>query len=110
MTSRKILHRRSIFAPETLEALRKIRAYDRVAVLDEIERHLRHEPRKTSRSRIKELRDLRHPQYRRRFDDLRVFYDISENRVEIRGVMHKRDMAAWLRRWGIGAQGKGTEE
>ena len=53
-----------VFAPDVDKALRKIRPYDRVAVLDAIERHLRHRPTTTSRSRIKALRDLRRPQYR----------------------------------------------
>jgi hypothetical protein len=33
-----------IFSPDADSTLRKIRAYDRVAILDAIERHLRHEP------------------------------------------------------------------
>ncbi len=90
-----------IFAPDVDKALQKIRAYDRVAILDAIERHLRHEPTRTSRSRIKQLRDLRHPQYRLRIGDLRVFYDVSENYVEVVGVVHKGEVAAWLSRRGI---------
>ena len=90
-----------IFAPDVAKALQKIRAYDRVAILDAIERHLRHEPTRTSKSRIKQLRDLRHPQYRLRIGDLRVFYDVPENCVEVVGVMHKGEVAAWLRQWGI---------
>ena len=90
-----------IFAPDVDKILQKIRAYDRVAILDAIERHLRHEPTRTSRSRIKQLRDLRHPQYRLRIGDLRVFYDVSENCVEVVGFVHKREAAAWLIRWGI---------
>ena len=90
-----------IFAPDANKALQKIRAYDRVAILVAIERHLRHEPTRTSRSRIKQLRDLRHPQYRLRIGDLRVFYDVSENHVEVVGVVHKGEVAAWLSRWGI---------
>ncbi len=90
-----------LFAPDAETALQKIRAYDRVAILDAIDRHLRHEPTRTSRSRIKQLRDLRHPQYGLRIDDLRVFYDVSENHVEVVGVVHKGEVAAWLNRWGI---------
>lgn len=95
-----------IFAPEANKVLQKIRAYDRVAILDAIERHLRHEPTRTSRSRIKQLRDLRHPQYRLRMGDLRVFYDVSENHVEVVGVVHKGEVSEWLSRWGI-TQGEG---
>jgi len=96
-----------IFAPDANKALQKIRAYDRVAILDAIERHLRHEPTRTSRSRIKQLRDLRHPQYRLRIGDLRVFYDISKKRVEVVGIMHKVEVVAWLRCWGITPEQEG---
>ena len=87
-----------VFAPEADRALRKIRAYDRVAVLDAIERHLRHEPTRTSRSRIKALRDLRHPQYRLRIGDHRVFYDVTSGQVEVVAVVPKADAAEWLAR------------
>ena len=90
-----------VFAPDADRALRKIRAYDRVAVLDAIERHLRHEPTKSSRSRIKRLRDLRHPQYRLRIGDIRVFYDVIPEQVGIVAVVPKAEAAEWWARWGI---------
>jgi mRNA interferase RelE/StbE len=92
---------RIVFAPDADRALWKIRAYDRVAVLDAIERHLKHEPTKTSRSRIKRLRDLRYPQYRLRIGDLRVFYDVTPEEVGILAVVPKEEAADWLARWGI---------
>jgi mRNA interferase RelE/StbE len=90
-----------VFAPNADHSLRKIRAYERVAVLDAIERHLRHEPTTVSKSRIKALRDLRHPQYRLRIGKLRVFYDVSPGRVEIVAVVSKVEADEWLARWGI---------
>jgi mRNA-degrading endonuclease RelE of RelBE toxin-antitoxin system len=96
-----------IFAPDADSALRKIRAYDRVAVLDAIEQHLRHDPMRTSKSRIKALRDLRHPQYRLRIGDLRVFYDVTPGQVEVVAVVPKADAAEWLARWGTGIQQEG---
>jgi len=96
-----------VFAPDADRALRKIRAYDRVAVLDVIQRHLSSEPKRTSRSRIKRLRDLRHPQYRLRIGDLRVFYDVRPGRVEIVAVVPKAEAAEWLARWGIRNEEKG---
>jgi mRNA interferase RelE/StbE len=95
---------RIVFAPDADKALRKIRAYDRVAVLDAIERHLRHEPTKTSRSRIKRLRDVRYPQYRLRIGDLRVFYDVTSEEVGILAVVPKAEAADWLARWAIGEE------
>lgn len=96
-----------IFAPDADEALRKIRAYDRVAVLEAIERHLRHEPTRASKSRIKVLRDLRHPRYRLRIGDLRVFYDVAPGQAEIVAVVAKAEAAEWLARWGIRIEEEG---
>ena len=87
--------------------MRKIRAYDRVAVLDAIERHLQHEPMRTSKSRIKALRDLRHPQYRLRIGDLRVFYDVTPGQVEVVAVVPKTEATEWLARWGIRVEEEG---
>jgi mRNA interferase RelE/StbE len=61
-----------------------------------VERHLRHEPFKTSRSRIKRLRGLRRPQYRLRVDEVRVFYDVSESTVEILAIVAKSEASSWL--------------
>ena len=96
-----------IFAPDAEEEIRQIRAFDRVAVLEAIETHLRHEPTKTSKSRIKALRDLRHPQYRLRIGDLRVFYDVTPGQVEIVAVVAKAEAAQWLARWGIRTEQEG---
>lgn len=73
-----------------------MRARDRSTVRDAIEKHLRFEPEKRSRSRIKRLRGLRRPQYRLRIDEFRVFYDVAEQRVEILAIVSKRDVAEWL--------------
>ena len=64
-------------APGAVEDLRALKASVRAAVRIALETHLRHEPRKTSRSRIKRLRGLRRPQYRLRVGEVRVFYDVS---------------------------------
>jgi mRNA-degrading endonuclease RelE of RelBE toxin-antitoxin system len=48
-----------------------------------LETHLRDEPGKTRRSRIKRLRGLRRPQYRLRVGEARVFCDFSGSTVEI---------------------------
>ena len=61
-----------------------------------MEVHLRHEPAKLSRSRIKRLRGLSHPQYRLRVDDLRVFYDIADEQVRVLAIIAKADADAWL--------------
>jgi len=65
-----------------------------------METHLRHQPTKKSKSRIKRLRGLSKPQYRLRVDDLRVFYDVSKRRVEVLAIVAKADADAWLSKVG----------
>ena len=55
-----------LFAPEAVEDFENLAANVRAEVRDGLERHLRHEPTKTSKSRIKRLRGLSRPQYRLR--------------------------------------------
>jgi prevent-host-death family protein len=55
-----------ILAPEAVGDFRSLRANIRSTVRDALETHLRHEPMKTSRSRIKRLRGLARPEYRLR--------------------------------------------
>lgn len=84
-----------------------LRAFERRKVLDAIERYLRHEPNKESQSRIKRLRELARPQYRLRVDDIRIFYDIVDNVVEIIAVIAKSQAAEWLAHEGITTQPDG---
>lgn len=69
-------------------------------VRDAMEVHLRHEPTKVSRSRIKRLRNLAQPQYRLRVGDIRVFYDVVEARVEILAILFKPMVDEWLQEVG----------
>ena len=65
-----------------------------------LETHLRHEPTKTSRSRIKRLKKMSQPQYRLRIGDVRVFYDVTEERVEVLAIVLKSEAAEWLAKQG----------
>jgi mRNA-degrading endonuclease RelE of RelBE toxin-antitoxin system len=85
-----------ILAPDAVRALRDLPARRRSEVRDALERHLRVEPTKTSRSRIKRLRSLWQPQYRLRVDDIRVFYDVTESAVEILAIIAKSEAQEWL--------------
>jgi len=98
------------FADEANEDLNGYRAYDRIAILDLIEKHLRHEPTRESKSRIKALRGLLHPQYRLRIGDVRVFYDVHEPVVEVVAVVDKAQAAEWLEREGIKAEREDVHE
>jgi mRNA interferase RelE/StbE len=85
-----------ILAPNAEDDLRRLKANVRSAVRDALEQHLRHEPAKVSKSRIKRLRGLSHPQYRLRIGEVRVFYDINDTVVEVLAIVNKADAEAWL--------------
>ena len=87
-------------APEAIEDLRRLKAAHRAQVREAMETHLRHEPTKASKSRIKRLRGLSRPQYRLRVDDFRVFYDVSKRNVEVLAIVAKSDSDAWLSKVG----------
>jgi|SRR5436190_22487193 len=89
-----------ILAPEAVEDLRRLKGNVRAQVRSAMEIHLRHEPRKTSRSRIKRLREIRRPQFRLRVGEVRVFYDVSGQTVEILAIIAKSEAAQWLAQFG----------
>ena len=89
-----------ILAPEAVEDLRKLKAHERTAVKEALETHLRHEPTKTSRSRIRRLRGIARPQYRLRVEDVRVFYDVSGSNVEVLAIVPKSEAESWLAQFG----------
>ena len=90
-----------IFAPEAVEDLIGLRASVRSEVRDAIERHLRHEPQKVTKSRIKRLRGLSRPQYRLRVGEIRVFYDVSGKEVQVLAIVEKANAQAWLSKSGV---------
>lgn len=90
-----------IFSPESIEDSQRLRAVDRSGIVAAIGTHLRHEPRKQSRTRIKRLRGLRQPEYRLRVDDFRVYYDVAEPQVHILAILAKEQTYEWLEQHGI---------
>ena len=89
-----------ILAPQAVRDLRALKTQLRSGVRVAIERHLRNEPTKVSKSRIKRLRGLSRPQYRLRVDEIRVFYDVSGDCVEVLAIIPKSGVDAWLRQAG----------
>lgn len=85
-----------VLAPEAVEDLKSLKASLRADVRSALEIHLRHEPQKMSRSRIKRLRGLRQPQYRLRVGEVRIFYDVVETTVEILAILTKLEADSWL--------------
>jgi len=85
-----------VLAPEAVADLRRLTANVRAMVRAALETHLRHEPEKTRRTRIKRLRGLLRPQYRLRVGEVRVFYDVSDTTVEVLAIVAKSEAEAWL--------------
>ena len=79
-----------VLAPQAVQDLRRLPARIRSEVRDAIEENLRHEPKKTSKSRIKRLRGITKPQYRLRVGETRVFHDVREQNVEVLAIVAKR--------------------
>ena len=89
-----------VLAPEAIEDFRALKANVRSTVRDALETHLRHEPMKASRSRIKRLRGLARPQYRLRVGEIRIFYDVSGDSVEVLAIVPKSEAIKWLEQFG----------
>jgi mRNA-degrading endonuclease RelE of RelBE toxin-antitoxin system len=89
-----------LLAPEAIEDLNGLHANERARVRQALETHLRNEPRRVSKSRIKRQKGLSKPQYRLRVGDVRVFYDVSEDVVEILAIVAKDDAREWLEKAG----------
>ena len=85
-----------VLAPEAIDDLRRLTANARATVRTALEAHLRHEPEKASRSRIKRLRGLLRPQYRLRVGEVRVFYDVAGTTVEVLAIVAKSEAESWL--------------
>ena len=89
-----------MLAPEAVVDFKKLPAHDRATLRDVLEVHLRYEPTKISKSRIKRLQGISRPQYRLRIGDFRVFYDVSENLVEVLAIIPKSSATSWLETYG----------
>ena len=90
------MHFAIVLAPEAIGDLRRLAAHARATVRIALETHLRHDPEKTIRSRIKRLRGLLRPQYRVRVGEVRVFYDVSGTTVEVLAIVAKSEAESWL--------------
>ena len=87
-------------SPEAFQDIKALKAHDRVQIKDLMETHLRNEPMKTSKSRIKRLRGLSRPQFRLRAGEFRVYYDVVGSMVQILAIIKKSKSDEWLKRAG----------
>ena len=102
------MRREIILAPGAVKAFHRLSARNRSEIRDALERHLRFEPTRVSKSRIKRLRGLSRPQYRLRVGDIRVFYDVTETTVDVLAIITKTEAQVWLEREGTPAEGGGS--
>ena len=89
-----------VLSPEAAQTYKALVARQKAEVREAIELHLRHEPTKISKSRIKRLRGLSRPQYRLRIGELRIYYDVSSTTVEILAIVEKSKSVEWLKKAG----------
>ena len=89
-----------LLAPEAIEDRKRLEPAVWAGVRAAIDLHLRHQPMKVSRSRVKRLRGLRKPQFRLRVGDVRVFYDVVGSQVYVLAIVAKVQAADWLRELG----------
>lgn len=99
-----------VLTDEAKNDLRFLDARERACVRDALEVHLRHQPTKVSRSRIKQLRGLEHPRYRLRVDHFRAFYDVNERRVIVIAIIPKMKADEWIERHGIPGRAEVSNE
>ena len=87
-----------ILKPAAVRDLDGLKNYHTAAVLDAVEKHLRYEPARESKSRIKKLRGSPPADYRLRVEPHRVFYTIDADTmtVNILRVLHKDQTGAYL--------------
>jgi mRNA interferase RelE/StbE len=98
-----------ILAPEAVVDFKRLKANLRADVRDALETHLRHAPAKTSKSRIKRLRGLGRPQFRLRVHDVRVFYDIVGDEIQVLAIVQKSSAERWLREHGASDETNPTD-
>jgi mRNA interferase RelE/StbE len=91
---------RIVITDNAKEDFNELDARWRTIVRDALRTYLTHEPTKESKSRIKRLRDLRHPQFRLRVGEMRVFYDVAGTDVVVLAIMSKEKTLQWLEEHG----------
>ncbi len=99
-----------VLAPAAATTFKSLSARLRATVRDSLERHLRHQPTRVSKSRIQRLRGRSRPQYRLRILDMRVFYDVTKREVQVLAIVRKDEAQRWLEAEGIRGEEGGARE
>jgi mRNA interferase RelE/StbE len=79
------------YADEAVNDITSFRFFDQKKLFEAIAIHLKHEPTRISRSRIKQMVQPFWSQYRLRVEDFRVYYDVDEDKraVHVLRVLEK---------------------
>ncbi len=84
------------YSNASVEQLSKLRAFDRTAILDVVDKVLQVAPTTVSKTTLKRLRQPAPTEYRLRVGEYRVFYDVDENIVSIIQILSKEDSIRFL--------------
>jgi len=86
------------YSTRAVKQLKKLRAFDRATVLDEIGRTLTVNPTMESKAKIKKLRQPAPAQYRILVEDFRIFYDVDDvnHSVDVIQILSKEDSLPYL--------------
>jgi mRNA interferase RelE/StbE len=84
------------YSDEAVNQLKGFRAFDRAAILAEIEQILMVNPTLESKPKVKLLRQPAPTQYRLRVGDFRVFYDVAEEVVFVIQILSKDESITYL--------------
>ena len=86
------------YSTTAAKQLKRLRAFDRATILDEIERTLTTNPTMQSKAKVKKLRQPAPTQYRLRVEDFRVFYDVDDvsHFVDVVQILSKEDSLPYL--------------
>ena len=84
------------YSDEALKQLKRLRRFDQVAILAQIEKMLLVNPTLVSKAKVKLLRQPAPTQYRLRVGEHRVFYDVEGRQVRILQILSKKEAIAYL--------------
>ena len=84
------------YSEEALARVKRLRRFDQVEILAQIEKMLLVNPTLVSKAKIKLLRQPAPTQYRLRVGEYRVFYDVEGQEVRILQILSKKEALGYL--------------
>jgi mRNA interferase RelE/StbE len=84
------------YSRTALQQLKRLRAFEHAAILEQIEKVLGVNPTLESKARVKRLQHPAPTQYRLRVGEFRVFYDVEAQTVHIVQILSKEDAIRYL--------------